>query len=130
MTKKLNCILLVDDDDGTNFLHTMVIEDANIVENILVALDGEEALEIIINVENKYPKPDLVFLDINMPRMNGWEFLEELHKIDKQKPLIIVMLTASLNPDDLKRAEAIPDIKYFKNKPLNLKMLEEIVIGL
>lgn len=122
--------MLVDDDEGTNFLHKLVVESANVTENILIALDGEEALEIIINAENKYPIPDLVFLDINMPRMNGWEFLEELNKIDKQKPSIIVMLTASLNPDDLKRAEAIPDITYFRNKPLNLKMLEELTAEL
>lgn len=127
--KKLNCILLVDDDEGTNFLHKMVLQDADVAENILTALNGEQALEIINNVGNKYPQPELIFLDINMPKMNGWEFLQEYQKLDvsKKNELIIVMLTVSLNPDDEKKASIIPEISGFRNKPLTLEMIERIL---
>ena len=129
MKKKLNCILLVDDDKGTNYLHKMVLKEADIAENILVALNGEQALEIINNVDNKYPQPELIFLDINMPKMNGWEFLEEYQKFDnsRKNEHIIVMLTVSLNPDDEKKASTIPEISGFRSKPLNIEMLELII---
>jgi len=129
MKRKLNCILLVDDDEGTNFLHKLILKEADIAENILVALNGEQALEIINNVDNKYPQPELIFLDINMPKMNGWEFLDEYQKYDESRKNehIIVMLTVSLNPDDKKKAGSIPEITGFMSKPLNMEMLELIL---
>ena len=85
MKKKLNCILLVDDDKATNFLHKKIIGNNDVSENILVALNGKEAMIIICNAlidnDKNNTLPELVFLDINMPIMNGWEFMEEYQKL-------------------------------------------------
>ena len=130
MHKKLNSILLVDDDEATNFLHKIVLEEANIAEKIIIALNGEEALAIIReNAQNNIPQPDMIFLDINMPKMNGWEFVEEYQKIENTKniKLLIIMLTVSLNPDDRKKANKLHSINGFLNKPLTIDVLEEIM---
>jgi len=127
MTKKLNCILLVDDDAEDNFFHQIVIQDMNITENIQIAKNGLEALEFLKN-ENQIP-PELIFLDINMPKMNGWEFLEayEELKIFQKAKVIVVMLTTSINPEDKKRSELFPEITGFNSKPLTEDIVNEII---
>jgi CheY-like chemotaxis protein len=131
MKKKLNCVLLVDDDDGTNFINRKIIEKAGIAEYIHTSLNGKEAIDYLSKVSNEgiYPQPDLILLDINMPVMDGWEFVEayENLKIGQKGKIIIVMLTTSLNPDDKKKADHYNAISDFEFKPLTLKKLEEII---
>jgi len=124
--KKLNCILLIDDNQADNRYHQIVIKGMNITERIEVALDGVEALNFL-NQENS--SPDLIFLDINMPKINGWEFLKEYQKLSaKQKAkIIIVMLTTSDNPKDLERAKQIKEVAGYKVKPLTEELLTEIL---
>lgn len=130
MKNKLNCILLVDDDEATNFLHKLTIEEANVSENVIVALNGEEALSILReNSKNNIPQPDIIFLDINMPKMNGWEFIEEYQNQDfiEEIKLLIIMLTVSLNPDDKEKANNLDSISGFRNKPLTVDIVNKIV---
>jgi CheY-like chemotaxis protein len=130
MKEKLKCILLIDDDRATNFLNEMVIERAGCTEHIEIVEGGQQALEFLKNgIEGNSTRPDLIFLDINMPAMNGWEFVEEYKKlqiVEKDK-IIIVMVTASLNPDDQIRAEASEEISGFRIKPLKVAIMNEIV---
>src|SRR4051812_35217001 len=114
MKKKLNCILLVDDDDEDNFFHKIVIERMDVTDCIEVAENGIEALKFL-KKENQ-AIPELIFLDINMPKMNGWEFLEEYKKLspDQKARITIMMLTTSANPDDIKRAESIEEVDGYK----------------
>lgn len=127
MKKKLNCILLVDDDPDDNFFHQRIITKMDITNAIEVAKNGIEALEYL-RKENQVI-PELIFLDINMPKMNGWEFLLEYKDLDlSQKARItIMMLTTSANPDDIKRANEIEDVTGIKTKPLSVEMLNEIL---
>lgn len=122
MTDRLNTILLVDDDPDTNMILTHVIQANKLAEHVAVAFDGEEALEFL----KKNPAPDLILLDINMPRMNGWEFLEAYEKLFlKRKTPVIVMVTVSLNPEDKERAEK--HNIYFQNKPLTTEVLKSLI---
>ena len=123
MKTKLNCILLIDDDEDDNYFHKMVIDEMNITEHVEVAFNGLEALDFLKNDNN--PTPDLVFLDVNMPKMNGWEFLEEHKKLDEEHKakIIVVMLTTSTNPEDKKRAEEYGEVTDFNSKPLTKEML-------
>lgn len=130
MKKKLNCILLVDDDEATNYIHTMIIQQADCAETIKAVQSGYEALEYLVEkVGGEYPQPDFIFLDVNMPGMNGWEFLEEYEKLPDEKKgnIVVVMLTTSLNPDDADKAKKIGTINGFKSKPLTVEMVQDLV---
>ena len=125
---KLDYVLLVDDDDVTNFVHESLLEGMDVAQQLLVAKNGQEAIDLIKkHCMGKNGCPSLIFLDINMPVMNGFEFLEAYHQLenDLNKSIIIVMLTSSLNPKDIERAQET-GVDEFLNKPLteeNLKTL-------
>lgn len=132
--KSLDWILLVDDDDSNNFLHKIIVKQAGINVTTKVAYNGLEALDFLngtgkFSMEEKPTKPGLIFLDINMPRMNGWEFLEAFKKLpENQKSNIVMMLlTTSLNKSDLQRAASHLELKSFINKPLSLNKLNEVI---
>ena len=122
--------MLVDDNPDDNFFHERVILKSNAANFVIAKQSGQEALEYLKNKHLHIDKhPDLIFTDINMPGMNGWEFLEEYKKLDKslQGMAIVIMLTTSDNPEDKKRAIASNVSLDFKTKPLTKAMLEEII---
>jgi CheY-like chemotaxis protein len=135
MKEKLNCIMVIDDDEATNFMSTMLIEEADCTRHLEIVDSGDKALNYLESAsacgrESICPLlPDLVFLDINMPRMNGWEFLDEYKKMknDRLQKMVIIMLTTSLNPDDRLKAESIPEVAGFENKPLTNEMLQRVM---
>ena len=126
LKKKLSCILLIDDDFDDNVFNKIIIRKMDITETVDEASDGVEALE---HLKARSTPPELIFLDINMPRMNGWESLEQYKDLDpKQKAkTIIVMLTTSANPDEIKKAQEIEEVSGFKTKPLSKEMLTGIL---
>ncbi|WP_339903700.1 response regulator [uncultured Cyclobacterium sp.] len=130
MRKKINCILLIDDDKATNFLHKEIIRETGLVNKVVDMESGHEALEYLEKMEDgKYPQPDIIFLDINMPAMSGWEFLEEYDKLDEEKKakIVVVMLTTSINPDDKETATSKELINGFFNKPLTFEIIERVI---
>ncbi|MGB6036464.1 MAG: response regulator, partial [Cryomorphaceae bacterium] len=130
MPHRLKSILLIDDDEATNFVHTFAIKKADCTDSIITAQNGREALELLKSNKNKStPQPNIIFLDINMPVMDGWEFLEEYEKLDKdqQGDVVLIMLTTSLNPDDVEKANTFSTVNGFRNKPLTAAILAEIV---
>ncbi|MES1198049.1 MAG: response regulator [Chitinophagaceae bacterium] len=128
MKKKLNCILLIDDDEPTNYISKFLIEEADCTEHIHIVQTGQSALDYLTN-DNIAVRPDLIFLDINMPAMNGWEFLDKYNKLEQKhkEGIVIVMLTTSLNPDDEIKASEMPCIAGFENKPLTSEKLDRVL---
>jgi CheY-like chemotaxis protein len=123
-------ILLIDDDAVTNMMHRRVIERSGRAQSIDVATDGQEALDLLrADLASGRPLPELIFLDINMPGMGGFEFLEHYAQMNiaPDAQLIIVMLSASLLPDDHARAQADPNVHSFCDKPLRLEKLLELI---
>lgn len=114
--KKLSTVLMVDDSDADQLLNRFVIEQYAPDVEILQAYDGKEALDILEKLPNP---PDLVFLDINMPGMNGHEFLEKYSHYTKEPPPIIVMLTSSDQAQDREKAFSYNFVKHYTLKPLN-----------
>lgn len=126
MSIQLNCILLIDDDEPTNFLNRLTLEQAGCARQIHITQSGQEALDYLRNAKQR---PDLIFLDINMPAMDGWEFLERYRSLpsDRKADIILIMLTTSLNPDDEKRTLAIPEVAGFEHKPLGQDQLHVLL---
>ena len=130
MKKKLKCVLLVDDDSDCNFYHQRLLQKMDCTDKVEVAGDGFEAINYLkTSVDGKFPTPDIIFLDINMPRMNGWEFLEEYSLLPEEQKarMVLVMLTTSLNPDDKERGINCKDVSGFQNKYLDRDNLQKII---
>lgn len=126
--KKLKLIMLVDDDSTTNFLHEDLISEMDITQEIIVAINGKEALEKLNELCLKKQCPDLILLDINMPVMSGFEFLEKFNEMNPGGgyPAKIVILTSSSYPGDAKKAQELRVTEYI-SKPLEENSLEMIL---
>ena len=127
--EKLKGILLVDDDHSTNFYHRLVLRDAKLAEQIDVCVNGQLALDYLNEaLANNELLPEFIFLDINMPVMDGWDFLKAYDLLDDaiKKHCNIVMLTTSINPDDKEEGLRQPNVKDFRNKPLTADMVVEL----
>jgi CheY-like chemotaxis protein len=134
MMKKFQKILLVDDDEIANFYNQMIIEDMQIAHVIVVKTNGAEAMKFLedqcwkensISIE---ACPEIIFLDVNMPVMNGLEFLAELnkkHPVNLSRTRV-VMLTSSSNSRDLETAQTL-GIKAYLNKPLTEEKIHELL---
>jgi len=132
--KDLECILLIDDDKPTNLIHKKVIEKTGLEVDVKALNSAQEALEFL-TCTGKYEhnpsvsKPGIIFLDINMPGMSGWEFMEAYQKLsDSQKArIVVIMLTTSLNNSDRERALRNDSITTFYHKPLRANMVMELI---
>ena len=129
MTKPF-IICLIDDDDIYQFTFTRGLKSNKVAKKILVFSDGEEAIDFMMdNVANTEALPDVIFLDINMPVMDGWEFLEEFVKLKTkvQKKITIYMVSSSVDPADVERAKAISDVSDYLIKPVGESQLAQII---
>jgi PAS domain S-box-containing protein len=125
MKNKLKCILLVDDNEADNNYHKTIIEQLDIANTVQLTGNGIEALAFITKENQMFP--ELIFLDIDMPKMNGWEFLEALEKLERKEKTVVVMLTSSQDPESRKKAEQIKEVDDYLLKPLNEGSLMKIV---
>jgi len=135
MKEKLMCILFIDDDEPTNFLNKLLVQEMECAHHVEVVTSGMEALDYLTgtgtftNNGKMNPRPDLIFLDINMPGMDGWEFLQHYEKLppNQKANIVMVMLTTSLNPDDERSAQNNIVISGFENKPLEPDVIKKIL---
>ncbi|MBD0298239.1 MAG: response regulator [Flavisolibacter sp.] len=124
---KLKSILLVDDDDTTNFVNQLLLEDLEVSDKILVANNGLEALQLIGEQCRENCNPEIILLDINMPVMNGLDFMREWQQLEpKFKQSVVYILTTSLNPNDIETLHQMP-IRGYLNKPLTHAMVKTLV---
>jgi len=126
--EKIRLLLFIDDDFATNFYHKIIVRDSGLVEKYLFFSTAAEALTYFEEQKalGNQEKPDAIFLDINMPEINGWEFLDLYAETINDKSPVYIMLTTSLNPNDQQRAELNPLVRGLKNKPLTVTHLEEL----
>jgi CheY-like chemotaxis protein len=130
MKKILKCIMLVDDNRNDNFFHEREIKKNNKSTIVISKSSGMDALDYLKSTkDNKEMVPDLILLDINMPGMNGWEFLKEYNRLEKdlQSRVIVIMLTTSDNPDDEAKAKEFNFVSEYITKPLTKETMEDII---
>jgi len=126
-------ICVIDDDDIYQFTITKILESIKLSKKILLFSDGEEALDFMVNnLYNDEELPDVIFLDINMPIMDGFQFMEEYveikHKLNKE--IIIYMVSSSVDPVDIAKAKEISDVSDYIIKPIKAGQLRTIMAGL
>ena len=123
---KIKTIMTIDDSEVDLYLHKRVIKRSGLIENVIVFQFAEDALSYLKSDDSD--EVDAILLDINMPRMDGFEFLDRLTTdlaLDKC-PLVVVMLTTSLDPEDNRRAEQYEVVKGYLNKPLTEEGLQTV----
>ena len=124
MTVSYHTCLLVDDNYIDNFVTRRLLESSKFAENIVVT---ESPTEAIAMLENGTVKPNVIFLDIRMPLMSGFEFLDAFDKLKIDKTGIkVFLLSSSFDPIDIRRSSGNKYITQFIHKPLTHKILEEL----
>ncbi|MBC5775412.1 response regulator [Pontibacter sp. KCTC 32443] len=128
---KLQHILIVDDDQINNLFSQIILEDANACNMVSVCQSTVEALELLRSMSSnaEAPFPDLILLDINMPELDGFDFLERYHMLgyNEQYNTAISMFSTSDDPDHIERVKQFNSVIGFIQKPLSMATLHNIL---
>lgn len=129
----MNTLYLVDDDDIFQFLTRRIIEETKLVKEIKVFSNGLRALEFLKSIQD-IPEalPEIILLDLSMPIMDGWDFLEEYIMLRPflGKKISIYIVSSSIAPSDIRRAQSISEVTDYIIKPVTVEKFEEIVRSL
>lgn len=127
--KVIKNVLLIDDDSATNYLHQIYLETSNRVENIHTAKSVDQAIEYLKSTKENNSCPEIVFLDINLPAKDGWEFLKEYNaiKYDYNLSSILIMLSTSGYGADIDKAKDYPLVKEYLVKPLSVDIINHVI---
>lgn len=124
---QLNRILLIDDDASINFLHSEVLKFKAVSASYTLLDSSAGALETLRTSE-KEELPDLILLDLNMPVVSGWDFLDQVKTFDEGiQNIPVVILTSSMNPDDIAKSKDYTNVIGFLSKPLDVEELTEVM---
>ena len=125
--KKLDLVCIIDDDPIYVFGAKRVLEYANFCSNFMIFENGKEALDTLVPLLKKDGDfPGIILLDINMPVLDGWAFLDELKDIDKAKELTIFIVSSSINKKDREKARSYEMVTNFIIKPLTKESILQI----
>ncbi|MGH1438766.1 MAG: response regulator [Cellvibrionaceae bacterium] len=116
------CILIIEDSEADQFLFKIMAEERYPDLNIIQAYDGQQAHEMLTNTDIK---PEIIFLDINMPRMNGYEFLEATQELICERGIEVFMLTSSNQESDKAKAMNYSCVKDYDEKPFRIEVLDK-----
>ncbi|MDY8135109.1 response regulator [Aquimarina sp. 2201CG5-10] len=133
MENKIGLACIIDDDNIYVNLIKKIIETKQLCQNLLIFENGKEALlyfETLLKNLNGESIPEIIFLDLNMPVMDGWEFLESFTQIKNKfgKIITLYIVSSSINPIDMKRARNINSVKDYIIKPITINELESIFL--
>lgn len=123
--------MCVDDDPITLMLFKKVVQKASFAKEITNATNGLEAIKLINmsnNASNQEKKPQLIFLDLNMPVMGGWEFIDLFNTSDYSNlnNTKVIILTSTIDPEDIKKSKSYPNVIEFLAKPITVEMLNDL----
>lgn len=129
MERKVEIACIIDDDPIYVFGTKRLMQMANFCESFLIFTNGKEALDklkaIIVNGE---VLPDIILLDINMPVMDGWDFLDEFTKIPSRKKINIYIVTSSIDPADVNKAKQYEYVSNYLVKPITFDKIKDLML--
>jgi CheY-like chemotaxis protein len=133
---KYHSVILIDDNEIDNLINQKMVEAAGLSKYIYTHTGAKSAIEFLKNIEQLETEivesvlPDVIFLDIDMPLMDGFQFLEEFNKLKSstKDKCRIVMLTSSINPQDVSKSKKYEAVKKYLNKPLSQDSLKDLSI--
>jgi len=126
--KEVKLAYIVEDDEIASFLVKRIVDSFSEVEESKAYFNGEAAFNILKNdFEDRHTFPDLILLDINMPVMDGWEFLEALNEINPEASVPVYILTSSIDPNDIEKSQRYKHVKGFLSKPLTKTKFESVM---
>ena len=121
-------LALVDDDNVFVFITSKIIKQSKMVQNLQVFGNGMDALDFLKeNPKNLDLLPDIILLDLSMPIMDGWQFLDEYTKLNIKKPITIYICSSSISPVDLNKAKSINAVSDYIIKPIAKEKIVEII---
>jgi len=128
LLENIKTVCVIDDDKIYVYGLKKLISIKQLCPNLLEFPNGKEAIDFLINPENHNALPDIIFLDINMPVMDGWDFMDQFVQIKSQlgKKITVYMVSSSINDDDINRAKNISDISDYIVKPVSPAKLVEL----
>ena len=120
-------VLLIDDDKAVNFFNKRVVVGHSGFEHIKTVQSGKDGLLFLEQVlSGDEIKPDIIFLDINMPVLDGWQFLQEFLGQETAKKIIIYIVTSSANQVDVEKAKNYNMKENYIVKPISVKKLTSL----
>ena len=131
--KKINTFCIVDDDDIYQFTTSLLLKQNDLVNKVIVFSNGLKAINFLKDeMGNKENIPDIIFLDINMPVMDGWEFLEEYLLIKPMLPktVVIYMVSSSVDERDVLKAKSISSLSGYFVKPISSHDIMDVILSI
>lgn len=125
--KKIKTLCIIDDDNIFTLVAKKIVNLVGFCEDTILLKNGREALDYFKELESKGSVfPEVLFLDLNMPLMGGFEFLNELEKIQGAEKTKVFIFTSSIDPDDQSKAKEFSVVEQFVEKPLTVEKLKSI----
>ncbi len=121
-------VIVIDDDAVVLFLHKVLIKKSKLPSNVRDFINAEEAMHFLNHRTSDNNL--LIFLDINMPHFNGWDFLDQVEHLSDREKIFVVMVTSSINESDRQTAEGYARVIDYREKPLSKQACEEIYFKL
>jgi len=123
-------LLVIDDDDINIFIIKKIVEKTGYDARMVAKTNGQLAIDYVKElIDSGQSLPHLILIDINMPVLNGWEFLEAYEKLGIEKEIDMYMLSSSVYENDIEKAKTYKAVKGFISKPLSIERLIELFEG-